>query len=848
MKIAAIIEAFEKDKNLKVLFFFDPEGANQEELMAADLQGIRVEIPSQGAVQEKLRILETAEEGKMLLYFPHPRPVGKAWEQFSLRGLYHANKEISFDEITEFLDEFGLPEGKRSLVTDYIDFLKRGKYQKIFATILDSESLSESQIKQGLIGSALGAESFLKREESIIRMLLLAHSPPKAEEFIQRVERWDLEEELMKWFERFFDWSPLTVTVDTLVEASARFKYFVITRDLKDDDENDHYKQLKVHNRQARNRTYAVLTEWQKHPRLSGELEDFLGKVDSVKEEKVIEWYGIDVAVGYETKKILALKVSRVLTLVEENPFKAGELLTKWRNQLAPDHVMKGTIGFAWHAIRMITILHGFPSFRFPSIVGYWEKYATELHEVDFHYRKAFFELYEGGQYEIDGLNQFCKLIDAKYQRFLIDLNNGWLELLNQHDFKLRDHITGHQSNFFQQEVKTLEVKGVVIISDAFRYEVGKEFETRLLTDARNEVSIKPMLASVPSITKLGMAQLLPHETIAVSLSGNTMGLSLDDGSAEGTESRRAILRRANERSDVITYAEMKDWDRDTGREYFKAHDLVYIYHDHIDAVSDMRKTEDKTFDAVDTAVEELEALVSKLTNSWNRRKVLITSDHGFLYNRKNIEEDMKEDIPELTSAAVVSQRYILSEKGESAINGFRFPLANVAPLHTDLTVIIPRSINRFKKKGAGKKFVHGGVSLQEIMVPMISVTRKREDKGEKVGVRLIPEKKIMTTAILKVKVLQEQKVDNRVRPREIVIGLYSDGGKQLCDEKFMLLESPSSLPRDRAFDIILQLAGEATSNTFCLLRAFDLEDSTRLNPLIEERVIINLLYDKDEF
>ena len=67
---------------------------------------------------------------------------------------------------------------------------------------------------------------------------------------------------------------------------------------------------------------------------------------------------------------------------------------------------------------------------------------------------------------------------------------------------------------------------------------------------------------------------------------------------------------------------------------------MVYIYHDVIDATGDKKPSERRTFEAVKDAINELKIFVKMLHSSYNVSKVIITADHGFLYNDREIEEN----------------------------------------------------------------------------------------------------------------------------------------------------------------------------------------------------------------
>ena len=74
----------------------------------------------------------------------------------------------------------------------------------------------------------------------------------------------------------------------------------------------------------------------------------------------------------------------------------------------------------------------------------------------------------------------------------------------------------------------------------------------------------------------------------------------------------------------------------------------------------------------------------------------------------------------------------------KSVSNSIQFNLSDSSNIESDLKVVIPKAINRYKRQGSGAHFVHGGASLQEMIIPLIESTRKRKDIGEKVPLKNI--------------------------------------------------------------------------------------------------------------
>jgi hypothetical protein len=178
--------------------------------------------------------------------------------------------------------------------------------------------------------------------------------------------------------------------------------------------------------------------------------------------------------------------------------------------------------------------------------------------------------------------------------------------------------------------------KVFVIVSDALRYEAGRALMDRILTEDRWLAEIKTVLGALPSFTQLGMAALLPHKSLEFDSRGQTI---LADGiSTVGTKARGSILAaNLGGRAAAISAEDFLALNsKPEGRDLAKANDVVFIYHDHIDAVGDERATEHKTCAAVEEALEEIIRILKKAA-AMNVSHFLVTSDHGFLYQHQPV-------------------------------------------------------------------------------------------------------------------------------------------------------------------------------------------------------------------
>ena len=380
-----------------------------------------------------------------------------------------------------------------------------------------------------------------------------------------------------------------------------------------------------------------------------------------------------------------------------------------------------------------------------------------------------------------------------------------------------------HQQQFFAERVQPhLERKGklFVLISDALRYEVGQELQSLIRQEDRFEAELSPMLASLPSYTQLGMAALLPHQRLILAEDGS--GDVLADGfSAKGSENRARILAQAVPASAVVLAKDVLDMGREDTRALVRDHEVVYVYHNLIDKVGDTRDTEERVFAAAEDTLAELIQLIKRLVNA-NASHVLVTADHGFIYQHQPLQEsDFVSSAPEGGQALYTDRRFVLG-RGLREHDSFKTWQPQQLGLEGDLQVQIPKSIQRLRLKGSGSRFVHGGATLQEVVIPLISVRKKRQSDVGKVEVEVVGGGgKLITTGQLGVMLYQTEPVTEKRQPRRLRIGIFTPAGEAVSDLHELLFDRDSNNPRERelAVRLILSRQADALSNQTVELR-----------------------------
>ena len=353
-----------------------------------------------------------------------------------------------------------------------------------------------------------------------------------------------------------------------------------------------------------------------------------------------------------------------------------------------------------------------------------------------------------------------------------------------------------------------------VVISDALRYEAARDFADRLNSQAGKgwQAEVEALLGVLPSFTQLGMAALLPGAQLGLNTTDAT---ALVDGqSATGTANRDKILKayakgraKAIQAEDFLGLATSKE-----GADLTKEHDLIVIYHNRIDRIGDKRESEADTCQAVEDSFEELERILRKIT-SLKGSQVVITADHGFLFQQEPVDANDRSEFPAAKALSVKNLRFALGT-GIKPTAGQKVFTAAQLGLSGDWEAVFPLGLDRFPRSGSGSRFVHGGTSLQEVVVPVIRLKKERKEESRCVDAELLRVPDKITTGKLVFGLFQVEAVEQRrLLPLQLRIALYAKAdGALLCEPRTVRLDSASGEAREREQQISLELSNTASA------------------------------------
>ncbi|OBR91571.1 PglZ domain protein [Clostridium ragsdalei P11] len=433
----------------------------------------------------------------------------------------------------------------------------------------------------------------------------------------------------------------------------------------------------------------------------------------------------------------------------------------------------------------------------------FFEKYTNEYYVIDKAYRRfyAAFDKLE----DKEALVELREKVENTYVNWFVDeLSVKWSNAISD---ELQDNwnipLITQQKDFYNAFIKQHVIKGervFVVVSDALRYESAKEFSDILNIERKGFTEIYAMQGVIPSYTKLGMASLLPNDKIQID---DKTEIIVDGINSAGTDNREKVLLKYSENSVAIQYKDLIEMSRSEFRKTFNGKKLIYIYHNSIDAVGDHAATEREVFNAVDETFKELKTLINDLINNVSASNIYITSDHGFIYKRGLITESDKTS-KNVEDAAVEKRRFIISDKKQDMEGTICFSMDYILGKDSGKYVTVPRGSNRFKVQGEGANFVHGGATLQEIVVPVIKFKNDRSKNGKsdtkKVEVKLTNISRKITSVITYLEFFQTEKVEDKKIPVRLKIYFTDEEGNRISNENIIIADSKSTKPEDRSY------------------------------------------------
>ncbi|MFT8726357.1 MAG: BREX-1 system phosphatase PglZ type A [Liquorilactobacillus ghanensis] len=797
LNVETIIKQLNKrfDENIYRIFWYDDRKEFTDSIgeIADNLHAKFIKLQPNEQFKTKLQ-LEDDSQSKYLIYADFVRP--KTENNF-LADIEHYSSMFTADASELILQEIGMPKDKLMFIRKYRKFFgnkdRTARFKKIY--------LFNKSIDPVLIILAVLTKSIQPKITAVLSAVFqknVANNP-----FLAEFEKYNVKNAFWSCISEEFgyslhDKSNLNDLISSLI---LNYAYYQMGVNLPVDLEN--YSLRKANNVISYVKSLSDSNSQQKfYDQVTNEVWENLDIEKFFKRLSIEAIIKCDVFAGNE-KLILNWIKERIIA----KDFKALvgkqtlEEITKNRQikanyHFAQNNTINGQYYFLEYAIKLLT----FPSARFNSVSEIAENYTSKLYLFDTYYRNFVTE-YSNNR----GANAYREIKDQVENSYLSKLNQlvtDWNQGFSLAEVPLKLQQRRFYSNYLVDQNDRI----VVIISDAFRFELAKNLQKDLESDDRITTQMSYMITGLPSVTYMGMPALLPHHQMELAADKK---VDLDGQAVDTREKRAKLLAQYNANSAVYSLDDLKRGKVGSTelKQKFAGKKLVYIYHNEVDAVGDNPKTENEVFSASQVAIDEIKDLIARL-RTISVTNIFVTADHGYIYREKSIPKEDKIDLKVIDPTKRQPRYLITSEKIVEP--GVLFQSLGTSLGNDDPRLVVyPLTANVFTSVGA-KNYVHGGSSPEEMIVPLLRIkTISRKSAAKSVDLNWQPTNARITSLENVQSFVQSSPISDMFNAADFKIYFIDEKGESISSIETIHADSHEKDVKDRIYQVQLHLKNQ---------------------------------------
>ncbi len=311
-------------------------------------------------------------------------------------------------------------------------------------------------------------------------------------------------------------------------------------------------------------------------------------------------------------------------------------------------------------------------------------------------------------------LEKALGLVRRNHEALLKEMTQGYTAALAAAGWSVSGVL--HQTRIYPELVEPVRGRVAYFFVDAMRFEMAADLIEQL--EGAQELRLVPAVGALPSITPIGMAALLPGASSGFSVVDHKGKLAarIGDTTMPGLAERMKYLKAVRPETVDVDLGELLQKSTRALEKRLADAPLVIVRSQSIDGLGEM----DGGLLArqiMDTVIGNLARAVRKLARTGIEHFV-ISADHGHQFSIRK-EEDMLMDKP---GGDTVDQhrRCWAGRGGHTPAAATRVSGAELG-YDTDVDFIFPKGLAVFRAVG-DLAFHHGGASLQEMVVPVVTL------------------------------------------------------------------------------------------------------------------------------
>ena len=328
-----------------------------------------------------------------------------------------------------------------------------------------------------------------------------------------------------------------------------------------------------------------------------------------------------------------------------------------------------------------------------------------------------------------DFILNLVKIVDRQYiYEYLKPLNEEVANYLENKN--IIDSSIDLQIDFWKKHISNSDKQTAIIVVDALRFEMGKELFNKL--DDLECKKITPLISSLPSVTEFGMSSILPNDSTNLRVIHKNDKVEIYDGNFNEPlnnkkERVKYFLNQAYELGLVKELNQVVDMPAENISNEFRNKSRIIIYSSDIDEAGHIEDSSIQMFPGI---LSKIESCIKKIYAAGIER-IVVVADHGFILT-SGMEDWMKINLSKDVDNITKKRRYSISKN--KVQGNYITKTSHELNYDGNLNFNFPRGISIFSAKG-GTKFYHGGISVQEMLVPVIVIEKQNKNIFEDIKI-----------------------------------------------------------------------------------------------------------------